>query len=593
MASAHRTRRCLAACAASAVASLWAASSAAAQTTVVTFPQPGAGSASPHSEISFRGATAEELRGVTVTGSRSGRHRGELRDHSDGRGVSFLPARRFAAGERVRVQVPPDLRIHGAFGRVAEFTVARVVGGFATRGPSGAPSGHGRFPALRSRPDLAPPTVRPLVARPGRTPGYVFLAPKLGPGQGGPMIVDDSGRPVWFRPMPPGIRANDVRVQTYRGQPVITWWEGRARGGSGRGVGVILDQSYNVIKRVRAGNGLSADLHEFRLTDRGTALLLAYVPVRRDLSEVGGPRAGIVVDGVAQEIEIETGRVRWEWHSLDHVPLRDSNRPLPSSRNEPWDYFHPNSLNLDADGSYIISARSTSAVYSIGKTGEVRWVLGGRSSTFRHGPGTRFALQHDAIGHGDGVYTLFDNSARGVRRASRGIAVRLDEQARTATLLRTIRHPQSVLAATQANMQLLPGGHVFVGWGSQGRISEFDADGNLLLDLKLPVGFDTYRAYRFAWEGVPDRRPALAAAVGRSGRTTVYMSWNGSTELHGWRVLAGDSPRSLQAVDWGDRKGLETQVTLQRRFRYVAAEAVDARGRTLARSATVRVPGRG
>ena len=122
-------------------------------------------------------------------------------------------------------------------------------------------------PATRPRPRLT-------VARPRQpaAPGYVFLAVKRGPGQDGPQIVDDRGRLVWFRPTPPHTTATGFRVQRYRGQPVLTWWQGRTRLGHGMGEYVILDRHYREIARVRAGNGYMGDHHEFQLTPRGTAL---------------------------------------------------------------------------------------------------------------------------------------------------------------------------------------------------------------------------------------------------------------------------------------------------------------------------------
>ena len=69
------------------------------------------------------------------------------------------------------------------------------------------------------------------------------------------MILDNDGQPVWFRPVPnEGEDAMDFKVQRYRGEPVLTWWEG-THIGYGRGEYVILDASYREITRVRAGNG--------------------------------------------------------------------------------------------------------------------------------------------------------------------------------------------------------------------------------------------------------------------------------------------------------------------------------------------------
>src|SRR5436190_16193935 len=151
-------------------------------------------------------------------------------------------------------------------------------------------------------------------------PGYVFVAPKEGRGsQVGPEIVDDKGRPVWFHRI--SYVATDFRVQRYHGNPVLTWWQGIGIGGGEPGVDYIADSSYHVIATVRASNGLDADGHEFVLTPQGTALVTAYHSVPYDLSSLGGPKEGTVIEGVVQEIDVATGRVFFEWHSLDHVPL--------------------------------------------------------------------------------------------------------------------------------------------------------------------------------------------------------------------------------------------------------------------------------
>src|SRR5215218_9065132 len=54
--------------------------------------------------------------------------------------------------------------------------------------------------AFRSRPDLSPPVVEVATeARDNIAPGYIFVAPKKGDaGQGGSMILDNDGQPVWL-----------------------------------------------------------------------------------------------------------------------------------------------------------------------------------------------------------------------------------------------------------------------------------------------------------------------------------------------------------------------------------------------------------
>jgi hypothetical protein len=126
-----------------------------------------------------------------------------------------------------------------------------------------------------------------LHSEPATARGYVFVAPKAGPAvttPQGPEIVDDQGRPVWFHALPPGDQAADFRVQHYRGEPVLTWTQGQGLGGVPitPTVDYIVDRSYRVIATVRAGNGLNADQHEFKLTRHGTALIVVYNPIQPD-----------------------------------------------------------------------------------------------------------------------------------------------------------------------------------------------------------------------------------------------------------------------------------------------------------------------
>src|SRR3712207_797764 len=170
------------------------------------------------------------------------------------------------------------------------------------RSASARPNGVMNF---RSRPDLSPPTVEVTTHAHGTAPGYILVAPKKGVGQYGPMILDDSGQLVWFRPLQDKDEyAMDFKVQNYRGEPVLTWAEGRVVAGHGLDEYVILDSSYREITRLRAGNGYIGDHHEFLISPQDTALLTIYASTPTDLSSVGGPRDGKVLDGIAQEVEI-------------------------------------------------------------------------------------------------------------------------------------------------------------------------------------------------------------------------------------------------------------------------------------------------
>ena len=459
-----------------------------------------------------------------------------------------------------------------------------------------APAGGKQPWAFRSRPKLGPPAVEVTEKARDTAPGYIFVAPQAGDaGQGGSLIVDDRGQVVWFRPLPSSHgRAMNLKVQSYRGRPVLTWIE------TVPGEYVIFDGSYHEIARVRAGNGYSGDHHEFLISPQDTALITIYNAVLQSLSSFGGPKDGVAVQGIVQELNIETGEVLFEWRSLEHVGLDETYAKPGQDADYPGlDYFHINSIDVDHDGNLLVSARETFAVYKIDrKTGEVMWRLGGKKSDFEMGPGARFAFQHDARRLPDGTISIFDNGTvvfhNGSPRAveeSRGIVLELDERKMKASLVRQYSHPDGLRADAAGNVQVLPNGNVFVGWGRALAISEFGHDGELLFDASLPSGNRSYRAFRFPWSGHPTDRPAAVAKRASEEEVRVYASWNGATEVATWEVLAGSGPDRLKLAGSAPRRGFETALTLQTDEPYVAVKAKDISGRVLGTSKTLKPAG--
>ena len=302
--------------------------------------------------------------------------------------------------------------------------------------------------AFRSRPDLSPPAVEVSTqAHDGTAPGYIFVAPERGgAGKGGAMIIDDSGQVVWFRPLRgPFGRTMNFGTQTYQGREVLTW-------GQTPGEYVIFDKSYREIASFRAANGYNGDHHEFLISPQDTALISIYDEVPRDLTSVGGPKDGVAIQGIIQELDIETGEVLFEWKSIDHVGLEET-YVTPSEDHYPGiDYFHLNSIDVEPDNNLLISARETSTVYKIDRnSGRIIWRLGGKKSDFEMGPGTRFAFQHDARRLPDGTISIFDNGSlvfeNGIPKAveeSRAIVLDLDAERMRASLVREYTPRQAI-----------------------------------------------------------------------------------------------------------------------------------------------------
>jgi hypothetical protein len=458
-------------------------------------------------------------------------------------------------------------------------------------GSSGSSSRRGAW-AFRSRPDLSPPAVEVSKKARATAPGYIFLAPQKGDaGQGGSLIVDNEGQVVWFRPLQETYgRAMDLKAQTYRGRPVLTWMEDRS------GEYVICDHTYHEIARIEAGNGYEGDQHEFLISPQDTALITIYNWVPWDLSSVGGPKESVAVQGTVQEIDIETGEVLLEWKSLDHVGLDESyGKPGEDIESTGIDYFHLNSIDVDHDDNLLICARKTCAVYKIDRnTGGIIWRLGGKKSDFEMGPGTRFAFQHDARRLPDGTISIFDNGdtvfENGFPKAveeSRAIVLDVDEGRMSASLVGEYKHPDGQKADAAGNAQLLPNGDMFVGWGRALSISEFAHDGELLFDLRSEYENKTYRAFRFPWSGTPGERPAVVAERTSAQEVRLYASCNGATEITSWEVLAGTNQNQLEPLSSVARNGFETAMVVHTTDRYVAVRAKDRSGRVLGTSAAV------
>ncbi|KHL10573.1 arylsulfotransferase ASST [Mumia flava] len=440
------------------------------------------------------------------------------------------------------------------------------------------------------RPDLTPPLIDVTTTDAGGedpmpADALVLLGVKdqreKGAPMNGPVIVDAAGNPVWVAPQGDTRWTYDLRVQQYRGEPVLTWWRGDTfEYGYGEGEFVVMDQSYREIATVTTPE-THADFHDATLTDRGTALLISYPELPRDLSDMGGPVDGYLRNSVVHEVDVATGEVVFEWDMLDDIPISDSESPLDPEEEEsgtveaPYDPFHINSVTEDGD-AYLVSARNTHAVYRVDRrTGELDWILGGKSSDFEMGDGAYFAWQHDAERQDDGTITLFDNQAAPpIGDESRGLTLDVDQQAGTATVVREFLPPDGRLSDSQGNMEVRDDGTVFIGWGSNPFYSLYDSEGELLMDAKLAGGI-SYRAYLDRWVGRPSEPPRFVLSDG-----SAYVSWNGATEVASWRFLAGYDEQSAEEVATVDADAFEVSAEMPDAL-YVGAQALDADGKVL------------
>jgi hypothetical protein len=560
-------------------------------TDVDVSPEPETDTANPATQISFLGVAPPQIHVVSVVGEQSGSHAGHLEAYSQDDGASFVPDKPFDSGEQVRVRAvigsaSNGKRVAFAFRIDTPYPTANTP---AFPNPQAAPADYQSFYTL---PGAQAPILS--VTAPDRDPaaGDILTTNGPGPGQYGPLIYTPQGRLVWFDQLSGGQTAEDLNEQTYEGRPVLTWWKGRVLSlGFGQGEDLVMNSSYQTVARIPGGNGLKADLHDFQIAPHDIAYITAFNPIRCNLKSIKGASDGTITDTAIQEIDMKTGLVRWEWHSLDHVGVAESEVETPTDAT-PWDWFHLNSIDLEPEGNIFISARSTWAGYQLeGGSGKILWRLGGLKSSFKMGPGTETAWQHDGRILADGDVTFFDDGSNPpIHSQSRAIRIRLDLATHEARLLSAYTHPNApLLAASQGNAQVLASGSTVVGYGGVPAISEYAADGSLLFDANLPFDMAFYRAFRFPWQGRPVSPPAVLASLNNTGEETiVHASWNGATEVASWRVLAGKRAGSLTVQATIPASGFESSTTLPKKYADVAVQALDSAGHVLGASRTAQ-----
>ncbi|RAH41772.1 arylsulfotransferase family protein [Aspergillus brunneoviolaceus CBS 621.78] len=468
---------------------------------------------------------------------------------------------------------------------------------------------------------------------------YYLLAPRgASVHRPGPMILDPDGHLIWTREYG---QTYNLNVQRYRGREYLTFWVGSdADVGHGRGTYFMLDSSYQEAYKFTAARNLPGDLHEFHITHDDTALLTSYDRRRADLSRVAdetgrvGPVAGWIWEGTFQEVEVETGRLLFEWHASEHFAFEDVERGREAgqgaSADQPWDFFHINSVDKDRRGNYLVSARYANCLsYVDGRTGEILWRLGGKRNNFTDltsspaesfggsagpGPATNFTWQHHArFRDNDTAITLFDNASRGLgapARTSRGLYLDLDQTRLTVRL----RHQywnapdQALSSQSQGSLQLLPNGNVLVGYGWNAAWTEFSRAGEPLCHVHFGPQREfglgnilSYRVFKHPWRGAPRTRPDFEVY-----RYRAAASWNGATEVVAWGLEGTDDggggggsgsgsgsgrAAAFARVTTVPKVGFETVIPISEdatAYRYLRVLALNASGHVLSASKLAR-----
>ncbi|KAK5128956.1 hypothetical protein LTR85_000289 [Meristemomyces frigidus] len=420
--------------------------------------------------------------------------------------------------------------------------------------------------------------------------GFVFLDPS-GPAVAhrGPLIIDAKGNLIWTSDQ--FETTTNQKLQQYKGEEYLTFWSGQKAKTMGTGAYYMLDSNYTVVHKVDAvGEGLRGDLHEFKITKDDTALLTVYNLTNADLTGMGWFRTenGWITDSLFQEVDIATGELLFEWKATEHFRAEGSYMTNPFggyTAGIPFDFFHINSVEKDAQGNYLISSRHFHTVMCIdGKTGDVLWELGGRSEDFldlSDGKASDFSWQHDArwLSEEEVLLSVFDNGVAWPHvdaPYSEGLVIKMDIENRTAALVQSYRSPSRPRSSSQGSVQPIKGAdgeeHIFIGWGSSAAFSEFAVDGHLLCETHFTASASwwwervkSYRAFKTpSWSATPAAWDPSAKIDGGN----LYVSWNGATDVAFWELQGRntdgdeDAPTDFQVVDVMEKDAFEESFAL-------------------------------
>lgn len=382
---------------------------------------------------------------------------------------------------------------------------------------------------------------------------------------------------------------------------------------SDRGIGLFIDDTYSLKHHFRVDEANEAvNLHEFNTLPENRTLVAARGERRWTGEDLGldlGEKVLISSNGF-REVDTLTGKVMFSWSAEAHIPLTESTFP----RWDPWDAFHMNSIDKNADGDYLVSFRHLDAIMLVsGDDGHIIWRLGGKESDYVFDDGLVFSRQHHArfVSHDEErtVISFLDNASGEDDRQepsneySRGLILELVRPSSDpagsedgsdgpwrASLLREFPRPDGGLTHKRGNLQRLDNGNVFMAWTDAGYLSEHDANGTALMEARFLTEdrLGTYRAYKSdRWVGRPNMPPDIKAYGYGTGldesTTAIYVSWKGATEHRFWEFYS-DGELLGPAID---RTGFETVYVTTNRTGMVRAKAIDAHGEYLGESVEV------
>ncbi len=331
-------------------------------------------------------------------------------------------------------------------------------------------------------------------------PGYTMVGWLLNSGGNPALIVDQTGRVVWYRENPRGIsdfqkQPNGTYTVAVDNSDLFSYSYFIAQYHQ-------YDNLGNLLRTWSASGGWLTDSHELRLLPNGDALVLAFKQRTMDLTSIGGRANAIVIGNILQRLR-PSGAVQFQWDAFEHLPVDGIASPI-DVQGAYVDWMHANAIDVASDGNYLVSVRHLNQVLKIDSTsGAVLWKLGGMGNDFQFmGDSLNgFSMQHGVRELPDGNILMFDNGAEHLPPQSRAAEYQLDIVNHTATLVWEYRAPPSLHAMAMGYAQRLENGNTLIAYGTAQppRVQEINSSGEVVWDLQSDaLSFGVYRAFRIA-----------------------------------------------------------------------------------------------
>lgn len=251
-----------------------------------------------------------------------------------------------------------------------------------------------------------------------------------------------------------------------------------------------LDSSYQIVDTLKIKNGYNLDYHSIVVKENGDIYLygINYKVMDMSLIYPGGNEFATVIENVIQVLD-KNKNLKFEWKSLDHIDILDTDTTFVDLTSNVVDYMHINSFDIDNQGDIYISARHLNSIIKInGISGDVIWTLGGKKNEFTMiGDNEFFSGQHSIKIIPDSKILLFDNGNVFHPSYSEGVEYLLDENLKTIEILRKFEVSPITRSTIMGNIQQFDDGNIIVGWGRNNQgllLTEYDNDSNLVLRIE-------------------------------------------------------------------------------------------------------------